>query len=131
MMARHLQEFYMKQVNSRGLLPALSLVIGGMAWAADAVAAAAPKSASTPSPTHASAAKSAASDPQTDKTLYALGAILARNLDTFQLSEADFARVKAGLVDGFHKKPEAASAEASLPQIQALQRTRVLALATR
>jgi FKBP-type peptidyl-prolyl cis-trans isomerase len=113
----------MNQFISRGLLPALSLVFAGIAMAADPAAIAPPKSA------HAPAAKPAALDPETDKALYALGVLLVRNLDTFQLSEAEFARVRAGMVDGFHKKPEAATAEASLPQIQALQRTRVMALA--
>jgi FKBP-type peptidyl-prolyl cis-trans isomerase len=113
----------MNQFISRGLLPALSLVVAGMAMAADPAVATPSKAA------HAPVAKPASLDPETDKALYALGAILVRNLDTFQLSEAEFARVKAGMVDGFHKKPEAATAEASLPQIQALQRTRVTLLA--
>src|ERR1700686_2595130 len=122
----------------RGLLPAPRLVPGpcrvpgGGAMAADAAPAAAPKAAApntatTPPATHA-AAKPAASDPEQAKALYALGVLLSRNLETFQLSEAEFAHVKAGIVDGFHKKPEAAAAEALLPQIQALQRSRVAAL---
>jgi FKBP-type peptidyl-prolyl cis-trans isomerase FkpA len=90
--------------------------------------AAAPKTATTQPAAHAGAAKPGASDAEQDKALYALGVLLSRNLETFQLTEAEFAHVKAGIVDGFHKKPEAASAEASLPQIQALQRSRVGAL---
>jgi FKBP-type peptidyl-prolyl cis-trans isomerase FkpA len=123
----------MNQFVTRGLLPALSLVLGGVAMAADAAPAAAPipaapKTATTQPAAHAPAAKAAASHPEQDKALYALGVLLSRNLETFQLSEAEFAHVKAGIVDGFHKKPEAAAAEASLPQIQALQRGRVAAL---
>ncbi|MFI4868706.1 MAG: FKBP-type peptidyl-prolyl cis-trans isomerase [Steroidobacterales bacterium] len=123
----------MNQMISRGLLPALSLVLGGMALAADSAPAAAPKAAPKSANTQSAAspgtaAKPGSIDPEQDKALYALGVLLSRNLETFQLSEAEFTRVKAGIVDGFHNKPEAASAEASLPQIQALQRTRVLAL---
>ena len=123
----------MNQFVTRGLLPALSLVLGGVAMAADAAPAAAPnsaapKTATTQPAAHAPAAKAAASNPEQDKALYALGVLLSRNLETFQLSEAEFVHVKAGIVDGFHKKPEAAAAEASLPQIQALQRGRVAAL---
>ena len=124
----------MNQFISRGLLPLLSLVFAGTALGADpapaaAAKTAAPKSASTAPAAHAPAAKAGSLDPETDKALYALGVILVRNLDTFQLSEAEFTRVRAGMLDGFHKKPEAATAEASLPQIQALQRTRMVALA--
>jgi FKBP-type peptidyl-prolyl cis-trans isomerase FkpA len=115
----------MTQFVSRGLLPALSLVLGGLAMAADQAPAATTKAAV---PKSATAAKSGTSDAEQDKALYALGVLLSRNLETFQLSEAEFNHVKAGIVDGFHKKPEAASADTLLPQIQALQRTRVAAL---
>lgn len=127
----------MNQFVSRGLLPALSLVLGGMAMAADPAAApapttAVPKTATTqPAPAHGAAAKAGAADADQDKALYALGVLLSHNLDTFQLSEAEFAHVKTGIVDGFHKKADAAAAEASLPQIQALQKTRVAALSQR
>ena len=131
----------MSQFVSRGLWPALSLVLGGMVMAADAPPAVAPssaapagappKSASAPTSAHAGAAKPAASDAEQDKTLYALGVLLSRNLETFQLSEAEFAHVKAGMVDGFHKKADEATAEASMTQIQALQRSRAAALAQR
>jgi FKBP-type peptidyl-prolyl cis-trans isomerase FkpA len=120
----------MNQFIARGLLPALSLVLGGMAMAADAPAAATPKAAApkATTATHAPTAKAGAIDPEQDKALYALGVLLSRNLETFQLSEAEFVRVRAGISDGFHKKPEAATAEASLPQVQALQRSRMMAL---
>jgi hypothetical protein len=35
-----------------------------------------------------------------DHTLYALGVLISRNLEDFQLSPAEFERVKAGLIDG-------------------------------
>jgi len=137
-----LQEWGMSQSVSRGLWPALSLVLGGMLMAVDAPPAvaqasptpAAPTSAASKSattPAHAGAAKTDASETEQDKTLYALGVLLSRNLETFQLSEAEFAHVRAGLTDGFHKKADAAAAEASMSQIQALQRTRAAALAQR
>jgi FKBP-type peptidyl-prolyl cis-trans isomerase len=130
----------MSQFVSRSVWAALSLVFGGMVIAADAPpappastppASAAPKGATAPSAAHAGAAKTAATDAEQDKTLYELGVLLSRNLETFQLSEAEFAHVKAGMTDGFHKKADAAAAEASMSQIQALQRSRAAALAQR
>jgi FKBP-type peptidyl-prolyl cis-trans isomerase FkpA len=122
----------MNQFVLRGLVPSLGLGLGlalaGISTAAE-TAPAAP--ASTAAPKGAPAAKAAAADTEQDKTLYALGVLLSHNLDSFQLSEAEFAHVKAGIVDGFHNKPSAATAEASLPQIQALQRSRVLLVSAR
>jgi FKBP-type peptidyl-prolyl cis-trans isomerase FkpA/FKBP-type peptidyl-prolyl cis-trans isomerase FklB len=119
------QEYCMSRCLLRILLPALSLLLGGAALAADASSAASP----APKAAHGAApAKAAEITPDDDKALYALGVVLSRNLEAFQLSEAEFNRVRAGFVDGYHKKPEAANAEAALPQIQALQRTRVLAM---
>jgi hypothetical protein len=90
-----LQEWGMSQFVSRGLWPALSVVLGGMVMAADAPPVVAPasaapagvatKGASAPTAAHAGAAKPAASDTEQDKTLYALGVLLSRNLETFQL----------------------------------------------
>src|ERR1700686_2909657 len=84
----------MNQFVTRGLVPALSLVLAVIAMAADTAPAASPQAA-------------------------------APKTDSFPPSEAEFAHVKAGMVDGFHNKPAAAAAEASLPQIQALQRSRM------
>ena len=125
----------MNQFVTRGLLPALSLLLAGIAMAADAPAAAAPKSAAAASSAPAgaakadSAAKGDSAESDEDKTLYALGVLLSRNLDAFTLSEAEFAHVRTGFIDGYHHKPAAGSAETSLPQIQALQRTRAAAVA--
>jgi FKBP-type peptidyl-prolyl cis-trans isomerase FkpA/FKBP-type peptidyl-prolyl cis-trans isomerase FklB len=120
----------MNQFVTRGLLPAFSLALAGMAMAADTPAAAAPKSAAPASATKSdTAAKTASTESDQDKALYALGVLLSRNLDGFTLSEAEFAHVRSGFIDGYHHKPTAAGAEASLPQIQALQKTRALALA--
>jgi FKBP-type peptidyl-prolyl cis-trans isomerase FkpA len=126
----------MNQFVTRGLLPALSLLLAGIAMAADAPAASAPKSAAAANATPAgaaktdSAAKGDGAESDEDKTLYALGVLLSRNLEGFTLSEAEFAHVRAGFIDGYHHKPTAGSAETSLPQIQVLQRTRAAAVAT-
>jgi FKBP-type peptidyl-prolyl cis-trans isomerase FkpA len=113
----------MNQFVTRALVPALGLALAAMSMAAEpAPGASAPAAA----PKSATAAKGAPAESDQDKTLYALGVLLSHNLDTFQLSEAEFAHVKEGINDGFHHKPAAASAEASLPQIQALQRSRVM-----
>ena len=54
----------------------------------------------------AAAAERAAVDPpgrpaaDDEHTLYALGVLISRNLDDFQLTPAEFERVKAGLIDG-------------------------------
>ncbi len=123
----------MNQFVTRGLLPALSLLLAGIAMAADAPAPAAPKSAAAPSAAPANAAKTdgaakgEGAESDEDKALYALGVLLSRNLDSFTLSEAELAHVRTGFVDGYHHKPAAGSAETSLPQIQALQRTRAAA----
>jgi FKBP-type peptidyl-prolyl cis-trans isomerase len=123
----------MNQFVMRGLVPALGfglgLALAGTSMAADSAAAASAPAAAT-APKSATAAKGAPAETEQDKTLYALGVLLSHNLDSFQLSEAEFAHVKAGLTDGFHNKPAAATAEASLPQIQALQRSRVLVVST-
>jgi FKBP-type peptidyl-prolyl cis-trans isomerase FkpA len=120
----------MNQFVTRGLLPALTLLLAGMAMAADAPAAAAPKNAVPASAAKSdTAAKADSAESDQDKALYALGVLLSRNLDAFTLSEAEFVHVRTGFIDGYHHKPTAASAEASLPQIQALQRSRALALA--
>jgi len=123
----------MSQFHPRGLWPALSLAFGGVLLAADAPPSPTPAAPAAPAakaaaPAHA-AAKPAASDPELDKTLYSLGVLLSRNLETFQLTEAEFAHVRAGLTDGFHKKADSTAAEASMSQIQALQRSRAAALA--
>src|ERR1017187_9847053 len=74
----------------------------------------------------ASADKPSAAAPtsEDDKTLYALGVLISRNLDSFQLSSAEFKTVQAGLADGFNHRASV-DAEAYNPKVQALQRTRV------
>jgi len=61
------------------------------------------------------------------KTLYALGLVLAQNLASFALSPADLEIVKAGLADGVANKEKKVDLQAYGPKIQELQKTRVIA----
>ena len=64
-----------------------------------------------------------------DKTLYALGSALGRNLASFDLTEAELDKVKAGLADAaLHKEPKIVANE-YFPKIQELQRSRAQAAA--
>jgi FKBP-type peptidyl-prolyl cis-trans isomerase FkpA len=67
---------------------------------------------------------SAAPASEDDKTLYALGVLISRNLDSFQLSPAEFKVVEAGMADGFNHHPSV-DPETYNAKVQALQRTRV------
>jgi FKBP-type peptidyl-prolyl cis-trans isomerase FkpA len=64
-----------------------------------------------------------------EKTLYALGAALSRNLTDFELSEAELKVVQAGVTDTVLGKPPQVDASAYFPQIRALQTTRMAAAA--
>jgi FKBP-type peptidyl-prolyl cis-trans isomerase FkpA len=66
-----------------------------------------------------------------EKTLYALGLIVARNVSGFNLSPRDLDMVKAGLTDGLSKsgKP-AVDIETYGPKVDALARARSAARAT-
>lgn len=62
-----------------------------------------------------------------DKTLYALGAAIGRNLASFDLTEAELEKVKAGLGDvALHKEPKL-DASTYFPKIQELQNARLTA----
>src|SRR5204862_2471694 len=63
------------------------------------------------------------------KTLYALGLVLAQNLATFALSPAELEIVKAGLTDGVTNKDKKVDLQTYGPKIQELQRARVTAAA--
>ena len=64
-----------------------------------------------------------------DKTLYALGLILSRNLVPFNLTEAEIGIVSAGLTDGLLKKEKKVDLETYGPKVQELSQTRVAAAA--
>jgi FKBP-type peptidyl-prolyl cis-trans isomerase FkpA len=63
------------------------------------------------------------------KTLYALGIAISRNLVTFGLSEAELEIVKTGLTDGALQKEPKVDLQAYGPKIQELQQTRAAATA--
>jgi FKBP-type peptidyl-prolyl cis-trans isomerase FkpA len=67
--------------------------------------------------------------PQSDeKALYELGVFLSSGLDSYTLSESEFAKVMAGMADGYHHRANVAAAMAYDPQWQALHVARVKAL---
>jgi FKBP-type peptidyl-prolyl cis-trans isomerase FkpA len=63
-----------------------------------------------------------------DKTLYALGVLLSRNLESFELTQKELDLVKAGLEDGVLGKPEAVDVEKFGENVQKMHSTRVAAL---
>jgi FKBP-type peptidyl-prolyl cis-trans isomerase FkpA/FKBP-type peptidyl-prolyl cis-trans isomerase FklB len=63
------------------------------------------------------------------KTLYALGLLLAQNLGAFALNPTELEIVKAGLTDGVTNKEKKVDLQTYGPKIQELQRTRVTAAA--
>jgi FKBP-type peptidyl-prolyl cis-trans isomerase FkpA len=64
-----------------------------------------------------------------DKTWYALGVLLSRNLKIFSLTPQQLALVNAGLTDGVRGRPLVANAETYGPKLQQLEQTRRGALA--
>jgi len=77
----------------------------------------------------AGCAKAAAPVPKTDeeKAMYALGVILARNIQPFEFTEQELELVKAGVADGARDKStlDQAAIEALVPKLQELQTTRM------
>ena len=68
----------------------------------------------------------AAEEPKTgeQKTLYAIGLVMARQAAVFNLTPAEFELVKQGLIDGFSGKTPLMDAEAYRQKIQDLATTR-------
>ena len=77
------------------------------------------------------AGSASAADPQTEdqKTLYALGIALSRNLATFDLTEEEFTFVSQGMSDGVLKKEPKVDAQTYQSKIQAFARARQQAAA--
>jgi|HubBroStandDraft_1064217.scaffolds.fasta_scaffold02857_2 FKBP-type peptidyl-prolyl cis-trans isomerase FkpA len=63
-----------------------------------------------------------------EKTLYELGVFLSSGLDSYTLSESEFAKVMAGMADGYHHRANVAAAMSYDPQWQALHVARVKGL---
>ncbi len=64
-----------------------------------------------------------------DKTLYALGVIISRNLQPFALTPGELEMVEAGLADGVQDKVSLKDFESYGPKLQELQKTRMAAVA--
>ena len=62
-----------------------------------------------------------------DKTLYTLGVLLSRNLESFQLSPEELELVKRGMSDAIAKKPLEVKLEEYGPKIDQLHETRLAA----
>jgi FKBP-type peptidyl-prolyl cis-trans isomerase FkpA len=79
----------------------------------------------------ASAAVAAGPELKTDdqKTLYAVGLVLSRNLAPLNLSEAELEFVKEGMTDGVTGKEQKVDLQAYGPKIHALQQARLSAVA--
>jgi len=95
----------------------LTLVTTGACAAAD------PEAAQTDS-------EPAAAEPSDEqKTFYALGLALAKNVDPFSLTEEELAQVIAGLRDGVQGKDEGFDLQAYGPKLQELAQSRTQAAA--
>lgn len=79
-------------------------------------------------PVHA-AEKPLATDQE--KTLYALGALVARSIQTFDLTPAELAQMQRGLTDGVLGHKLLLDAQALAPQVQQLQAARMQAAAVK
>jgi len=73
----------------------------------------------------------AGSEPTTDeqKTFYALGLAINQSLSNFNLSEPEFELVKAGLADGFLRRPPKVDLKAFGQKISELQQARASVIA--
>lgn len=64
---------------------------------------------------------------ETDKTLYTLGTLISRNLESFQLTAEELEMVKRGLTDGVTKKPAEVELETYGPKVDELHQSRLAA----
>jgi FKBP-type peptidyl-prolyl cis-trans isomerase FkpA/FKBP-type peptidyl-prolyl cis-trans isomerase FklB len=74
--------------------------------------------------------KAAGAQPEVDaaeeaRTLYALGVLISRNLEDFQLTPEEFERVQSGLNDGFNHRAKQVDLAVDTPKVQALRRVRM------
>jgi FKBP-type peptidyl-prolyl cis-trans isomerase FkpA len=63
-----------------------------------------------------------------DKTLYALGWLLSRNIQPFQLTGAELRTMEAGLNDAINHRSPSVDIDAYAPKVGALQQTRMAVL---
>jgi FKBP-type peptidyl-prolyl cis-trans isomerase FkpA len=81
----------------------------------------------------AKAAQTTTPKTEEEKTLYALGVIMSRNIQSFELTDKELAMVSAGVADGARDKAtmDTAAIEAAIPKLQELQTSRLAAATTR
>jgi FKBP-type peptidyl-prolyl cis-trans isomerase FkpA len=117
----------MNQFVTRAVVSLGCCVVVGIAFA-QAPAPAPPASPAAARPKVQKPSAPAVPASEHDKPFYDLGVLLSHSLDSFALSEAEFSLVRQGLADGYHHKPQTATAESSTPRLQALQRERSAAI---
>ena len=61
------------------------------------------------------------------KSLYSLGVLMSQSISTFNLTPEEVAVVQKGIADGISGKKSAEEAQADVPKIQELQKTRMAA----
>jgi FKBP-type peptidyl-prolyl cis-trans isomerase FkpA len=125
------QELGMKRVQGVSLGLAMMMAVSTGAVPVMAASSQNPTAAATPQSAasrKATAAKPAPPQTEEEKTLYALGVIISRNLENFQLSAAEFDWVKAGLVDGVNHRAGQVDLANTTPMVKALERERVALL---
>jgi FKBP-type peptidyl-prolyl cis-trans isomerase FkpA len=81
--------------------------------------------------TAAATATAAAPTTEEDKTLYALGVLISKNLEPFQLTPKELATVQQGLGDGVNNKATGVDIEKYGPQVQELHRKRLAVLSAK
>jgi FKBP-type peptidyl-prolyl cis-trans isomerase FkpA len=75
--------------------------------------------------------RTAMTQAEQDEALYALGVLISHNLEEFDLSSADFDRVKSGLIDGFNHRAAKAGLSRDGAKIQLLRNERLARLQTK
>jgi FKBP-type peptidyl-prolyl cis-trans isomerase FkpA/FKBP-type peptidyl-prolyl cis-trans isomerase FklB len=91
---------------------------------------AAQSAAQAPSVRNPGEPKAAGAQPEVDaaeqaRILYALGVLISRNLEDFQLTPEEFERVQSGLNDGFKHHAKQVDLAVDTPKVQALRRVRM------
>jgi FKBP-type peptidyl-prolyl cis-trans isomerase len=115
---------------SVGTVMVMVMQVGASAATPPAAAAAPATSAPATAGTAGKPAAGKSAGPLTEeqKTLYALGLLISRNLESFALSPAEFSTVKSGLTDGFTHHASQVDLSVYGPKVQQLQHERVALL---
>ena len=116
------------KMSSRSMAMALglSLAVVGAYAAAQAPPEASPAPSPAPSP---AASPDSSGMTEDEKTLYALGVMLGRNLPNFNLTAAEMETVHKGILDMANGRTPQVDMNAYMPKVQALSRARATAKA--